>query len=195
MGEARRRPCCTPAVGGGNWEIIIITIFYRLRSRGTQQSLSERKKWEPAVRETKHGSGLCRLNWRGVFVHLGGDLKQYEQIQTPKKWLKRVPESSERCRCLGTGGHVESWCVKPGRSLSPLLPLVGLWRLVGVALKMKVPVAVGLMSRAARQRISHPGSQLCSFRLYFLPLAILSIQSTRRAGPPMLCNACWVDVV
>lgn len=66
MGEARRRPCCTPAVGGGNWEIIIITIFYRLRSRGNQQSLSERKKWEPAVRETKHGSGLCRLNWSSM---------------------------------------------------------------------------------------------------------------------------------
>lgn len=55
--------------------------------------------------------------------------------------------------------------------------------------------AAVLRGRAPQWRMSHPASQLCSTQPHFLPSAILSTQSTRKAQTPVLCNAQCAGVV
>lgn len=84
-------------------------------------------------RINNRGLGLCRVHWRRCLVHFGGDTKQYEQIRTPKKWMK-TEEGSIKLRKMHLFGF---WSVKPRRAGSSLLPLVGLWRLVGVGQQLQ----------------------------------------------------------
>lgn len=105
------------------WEEARRDSIFTNRSRGKQQSLPEGEV-RISKRINNRGLGLCRVHWRHCLVHFGGDTKQYEQIRTPKKWMK-TEEGSIRLRKMhlfgfwvwshaGLGAHCCPWLASGG---------------------------------------------------------------------------------